>query len=268
MGILLRMFRLLLCLFFLSLTLINSSTKQGKTYLIETGGKGKAWRKSKGDSKFHSRHTRGKDRRNALADFPQAKWHDYSSISGEETGCKTTKGVNCSFPFKFRGYNYTVCTNDWMNKTKHWCAIETDTNRSLVTWGYCEDSCKKESTGRYYEVKSVADFPHPTQPSEREGHDSGSISGEGKGCELEEDTAYYGAIIVNGFRHIKASLSECVKSCKLIEKCKFFIYHHQSGRCFITALAIGYTRIGYTSGPRDCDLSSIPERLENNLPRT
>ena len=62
-------------------------------------------------------------------------------------GCKTTKGVNCSFPFKFRGYNYTVCTNDWMNKTKHWCAIETDTNRSLVSWGYCEDSCKKESTG-------------------------------------------------------------------------------------------------------------------------
>merc|ERR1712142_492659 len=182
MGILLRMFRLLLCLFFLSLTLINSSTKQGKTYLIETGGKGKAWRKSKGDSKFHSRHTRGKDGRNALADFPQAKWHDYSSISGEEKGCKTTKGLNCSFPFKFRGYNYTVCTNDWMNKTKHWCAIETDTNRSLVTWGYCEDSCKKESTGRYYEVKSVADFPHPTQPSERKGHDSGSISGEGKGC--------------------------------------------------------------------------------------
>merc|ERR1712142_1109177 len=182
MGILLRMFRLLLCLFFLSLTLINSSTKQGKTYLIETGGKGKAWRKSKGDSKFHSRHTRGKDGRNALADFPQAKWHDYSSISGEEKGCKTTKGLNCSFPFKFRGYNYTVCTNDWMNKTKHWCAIETDTNRSVVTWGYCEDSCKKESTGRYYEVKSVADFPHPTQPSEREGHDSGSISGEGKGC--------------------------------------------------------------------------------------
>ena len=27
----------------------------------------------------------------------------------------------------------------------------------------------------------MADFPHPTQPSEREGHDSGSISGEGKG---------------------------------------------------------------------------------------
>merc|ERR1712098_522136 len=90
------------------------------------------------------------------------------------------------------------------------------------------------------------------------------------GCILPaEDISYHGNNVVYGFQNIKPSLSECVKSCKLNENCKFFSFEHKDGLCF---LKDGRTRHskknlnGYTYGPRDCDIASIPKRLENNLP--
>jgi len=126
---------------------MNSSTEKGKTFLIETGGKSKGWRKSKGSSKFHSQHITGEDKKNILSNFPQPsenKWNDYGPSMGKEKGCKTIGNHKCMFPFIYDGEEYTGCISV-ENDGKPWCATAIYKNGTIDCWDDCGDSCIRDT---------------------------------------------------------------------------------------------------------------------------
>ena len=62
------------------------------------------------------------------------------------TGCKTTEGKKCVFPFKFRGRLYYECTWEWsLDESRNgsaWCGTQKVSKLwDRDTWGDCEEGC-------------------------------------------------------------------------------------------------------------------------------
>ena len=49
-----------------------------------------------------------------------------------ENKCRTEKGFDCVFPFKFKGRNYNKCTTDYSVNKKTWCATEVNSNGEVI----------------------------------------------------------------------------------------------------------------------------------------
>merc|ERR1719481_1509509 len=68
--------------------------------------------------------------------YVKGKWGDCSLSC--LSGCKTTKGQACVFPFTYKGTTYDKCTKVNGHK-KPWCSTETDAKGQYISgyWGYC-----------------------------------------------------------------------------------------------------------------------------------
>ena len=55
-------------------------------------------------------------------------------------GCKTVKGTDCQFPFKYKGKDYGKCTT-MDNGNNPWCY----TTKGNGNWANCLPSCPTDS---------------------------------------------------------------------------------------------------------------------------
>jgi len=57
------------------------------------------------------------------------------------TGCQTTKGDNCVFPFTYKGVVYDKCTK--ADHSKPWCSTKTNIEGHYISghWGDCSPTC-------------------------------------------------------------------------------------------------------------------------------
>jgi len=73
--------------------------------------------------------------------YVDEKWGNCGSSC---TGCGTSEGESCVFPFTYQGDKYTECTTEDNNGTL-WCALSTDTSgewrKDHHRWGNCGDGC-------------------------------------------------------------------------------------------------------------------------------
>merc|ERR1711942_212003 len=75
---------------------------------------------------------------------------DYTKETNADTdyafsGCKTTKGQDCVFPFTFKGVTYQKCTQK--GHTGAWCSTKTNWKGQHVGghWGNCLPSCHSDT---------------------------------------------------------------------------------------------------------------------------
>ena len=63
------------------------------------------------------------------------------------TECKTVKGNNCIFPFKYKGKSYSSCTKVESANGAGWCATEVDSAGQVVRnrWEDCGLGCQEDT---------------------------------------------------------------------------------------------------------------------------
>ncbi|XP_040579805.1 72 kDa type IV collagenase isoform X1 [Lepeophtheirus salmonis] len=83
----------------------------------------------------------------AVSLYPDTHVHGYGFCNSAcdrttsvKTGCRTTDGFKCIFPFKYYGKTYNNCTNV-DNGSIDWCATSLDINENVMGWGNCGDNC-------------------------------------------------------------------------------------------------------------------------------
>jgi len=180
-----------------------------------------------------------------------------------------------------RWYGYTSGSIDCNegnedNKNKQDCTTDKNTayygNDILMGWQNlqsslhaCRVSCKKNKQCKFfsYHASSQKCFLKDKKANIKNwiGYTSGSIDcnvGEGKtenkqDC-FEENIAYYGNNIKQGWQNRQPSLQACQKSCQQNSRCKFFSYLTITGFCYIKDKKTNIKKWpGYTSGSRDCN---------------
>jgi len=77
----------------------------------------------------------------------------------------------------------------------------------------------------------------------------------GSDC-IEEKTAYHSNNVVFGWDNIRNTTSDCSKSCRNNQQCKFWSYATFNGWCFLKSKRENIRNWEtYTSGSRDCNVS-------------
>lgn len=69
------------------------------------------------------------------------------------TKCKTKKGINCQFPFTYKGKLYFDCPPDPVEEGEFWCSTKTDQNGNHITgkgyFGLCDSNCPRHKEKSY-----------------------------------------------------------------------------------------------------------------------
>nr|ACO15386.1 Cysteine-rich motor neuron 1 protein precursor [Caligus clemensi] len=67
----------------------------------------------------------------------------------KECSCKTENGLDCIFPFNFKGNTYNYCTDAESANNNTWCATEVDAdgNVHIGKWDDCDFSCPSQGYG-------------------------------------------------------------------------------------------------------------------------
>eukprot|EP00096_Caligus_rogercresseyi_P013896 TRINITY_DN647_c0_g1_i14.p1 TRINITY_DN647_c0_g1~~TRINITY_DN647_c0_g1_i14.p1 ORF type:complete len:313 (+),score=3.49 TRINITY_DN647_c0_g1_i14:40-978(+) len=74
------------------------------------------------------------------------------------SGCATTNGKNCVFPFMYNGVSYSTCTTvDFGNNA--WCATSLTSSGESNAYGLCSSSCPLETTVAENECGTIDSFP-------------------------------------------------------------------------------------------------------------
>ena len=66
-------------------------------------------------------------------------------------------GMNCIFPFKYKGVTHNACTKHGIEDTEYdpWCSTKVDNNGDHIEgggyWGDCSEECPNEN-GKYHKI--------------------------------------------------------------------------------------------------------------------
>merc|ERR1712142_293017 len=131
---------------------------------------------------------------------------------------------------------------------------------NVQSWEACSDLCSRRSDCQYWtwhhdRAGKYSYLCKTMAMREYEREDRNCVSGTRacKGashgqCELDRNTAYFTAYDNVTQPDRQRSLSECIKSCKSKRYCKFFSYHHATGKCYYKTRKSGSK--GYRQGRR------------------